>query len=118
MMSDSHDDRSPDLLTCEEAIDLLARYLDGELGEEPSGRLEEHLQRCRSCYSRHEFEKGLKRRIAGLGREPIRPEFERRIRGLVSRFSGGRREADDSSVPNSPEDPISPESYKGGQPWS
>ncbi|MFP3948399.1 MAG: anti-sigma factor family protein [Gemmatimonadota bacterium] len=75
-------------LTCDQAIRLLALYLDGELdGRSRVERLEEHLRICQSCYSRHEFEKGLKEQLARLGREPVRPEFEKRIRNLVSRFS-------------------------------
>jgi len=74
-------------MSCEEAIRQIASYLDGELERGPSAKLEEHLERCRSCYSRHEFEKGLKERVAELGEESPRPEFEERIRSLVSRFT-------------------------------
>lgn len=73
-------------LGCREAIRALAAYLDGELEGPSRGRLEEHLEICRSCYSRHEFEKGLKERLADLGEEKIRPGFQARIRSLVSRF--------------------------------
>ena len=91
-------DAADEALTCDEAIRRLALYLDGELGRASSGELEDHLRRCRSCYSRHEFEKGLKAHLARLGREPVRPEFEDRIRGLVSRF--GRDEADGERRPS------------------
>lgn len=77
-------------LSCEEAIRLLASYLDGELEGGSAAQLEDHLDRCRSCYSRHEFEKGLKDRVASLGEERPRSEFEERIQGLVSRFAGSR----------------------------
>lgn len=77
-------------LSCEEAIRLLASYLDGELESGSAVQLKDHLDRCRSCYSRHEFEKGLRERIAGLAEEPLRPEFEERIQGLVSPFAGSR----------------------------
>lgn len=73
-------------LGCREAILALAAYLDGELESASRGRLEEHLEICKSCYSRHEFEKGLKQRLADLGEEKVRPGFQARIRSLVSRF--------------------------------
>jgi anti-sigma factor RsiW len=85
-------------LTCEEAIRLLVDYLDDELVEERRGDLERHLDVCRSCYSRREFEKGLKEQVSGLGREPVRPDFQERIRALVGRF--GRPGIDDVSVGN------------------
>lgn len=90
-------------LSCEEAIRLLASYLDGELERGSSAKLEDHLERCRSCYSRHEFEKGLKERVAALREASPRPEFEERIRGLVSRFS--RAGSSGSSVPAGEDDP-------------
>jgi len=76
-----------EMLTCEQAIRRLAAYLDDELDARSRSRLEDHLDRCRSCYSRHEFEKGLKRQLSDLARGPVRPEFEDRIRSLVSRFA-------------------------------
>lgn len=97
--SDPQDLDDRDVLACDEAIRLLARYLDGELERESRGKLEEHLNLCRSCYSRHEFEKGLKEQLARLGQEPVRPEFQERIRGLVSRFSrAGRKARGDGAV--------------------
>lgn len=74
------------VLTCEQAIRLLVEYLDDELDAGRRGDLEHHLDICRSCYSRREFEKGLKEQVSELGREPVRPEFQERIRALVGRF--------------------------------
>lgn len=76
----------PRWLTCEEAVRLLAAYLDQELQHEDHQHVERHLQHCRSCYSRAEFEKHLKQQLGQLGREPVRPEFEGRIRSLIARF--------------------------------
>ena len=76
------------LLTCEDALKLLPAYLDGELESSEHQNVERHLERCRSCFSRSEFEKRLKHQIRGLGREPVQPEFQERIRGLITRFEG------------------------------
>lgn len=77
---------SESTMSCEEAIGLLLDYLDDELEPDRRGDMEEHLDRCRSCYSRHEFEKGLKSRVGELGRGPVPTEFQTRIRALVGRF--------------------------------
>jgi anti-sigma factor (TIGR02949 family) len=77
------------MLECAEAIRLLVEYLDNELSTGRRDDLERHLEMCRSCHARHEFEKGLKDQIAGLGRETIRPEFRNRILSLVDRFPYG-----------------------------
>lgn len=76
----------PNQLECEEAIRRLAEYLDGELGDRESAELEGHLETCRSCWSRAEFEQRLRERMAALGRQGVRPSFERRIRDLLERF--------------------------------
>jgi anti-sigma factor RsiW len=71
---------------CEEALRLLASYIDGELAGGDRIDLERHLQTCRSCYSRAEFEKRLKTQLGELRRRPVNPAFEERIRRLIRRF--------------------------------
>jgi anti-sigma factor (TIGR02949 family) len=80
---------SKEVLTCQEAIRMLVEYLDNELDRDRSGALEDHLEACRGCRSRHEFEKGLRDRVSALGRAPVDPDFQDRIRALVSRFGAG-----------------------------
>jgi anti-sigma factor (TIGR02949 family) len=74
------------MINCEEALRRLAEYLDAELLGESSREMEQHLERCRSCFSRVEFEKRLKSCTAELRREPVPPDLERRIRALVGTF--------------------------------
>ncbi|MGH7539377.1 MAG: anti-sigma factor family protein [Gemmatimonadota bacterium] len=73
-------------MRCEEAIRLLAEYLDGGLGDEHGVGLRRHLEACRSCWSRAEFERRLRAQLAGLRRREVTPAFERRIRTLIRRF--------------------------------
>jgi anti-sigma factor RsiW len=74
------------ITNCEEALRLLAAYLDGELGTDEHQALEHHLSLCRSCCSRAEFERHLKAQLRDLRRAGVRPEFEQRIRELISQF--------------------------------
>jgi len=73
-------------INCEEALRRLAEYLDAELHGEPQREMEQHLELCRSCFSRAEFEKRLKACTAELRREPVSPELERRIGALLDTF--------------------------------
>lgn len=77
--------------SCEDALRLLARHLDRELDDTTHAEMERHLERCRSCYSRAEFEDRLKEDLAALGREPVRPELSARVQTLIRSFpvSGG-----------------------------
>jgi len=74
------------VIDCEEALRRLFEYLDAELHGEPQREIEQHLERCRSCFSRVEFEKRLKAYTAELGREPVPSELEGRIRKELDSF--------------------------------
>jgi len=74
------------VIDCEEALRRLFEYLDAELHGDHQRELERHLERCRSCFSRLEFEKRLKVRTAQLGREPISSDLEQRIHRLLDSF--------------------------------
>lgn len=76
----------PTMMTCEDALRLLAAYLDGELGAAHRHELDDHLARCRSCFSRAEFERRLKTQLSALREQPVKPSFEERIRELIDRF--------------------------------
>ena len=75
-----------EIRSCEDALRVLAAHLDGELDGSTGQGLEEHLERCRSCYSRAEFERRLKARLTDAGREPVRPELADRIHRLIRAF--------------------------------
>lgn len=78
---------SEKIIDCEEALRRLADYLDAELSGEHRREVDHHLQRCRSCFSRAEFEKRLKTRLAEIGHKPVGDEFEQRIRSLITQFT-------------------------------
>jgi anti-sigma factor (TIGR02949 family) len=78
---------SESIMKCEQALQLLAAYLDRELDHPDQGELERHLEACRSCYSRLEFEKQLKSRLADLGHREPDPAFADRIRRAVRQFT-------------------------------
>ena len=73
-------------IDCEEALHRLLDFLDAELHVESLQELEQHLERCRGCFSRFEFEKRLKAHIAELGSEPVPAELHHRIRKVLDNF--------------------------------
>lgn len=74
-------------MTCDEALRLLAAFLDGELDGLSQAAVERHLDLCRGCYSRAEFERRLKAEIGRLGREEVSSGFEARVRGILDSFT-------------------------------
>lgn len=78
---------SKDHLTCEEVIEQLFVYLDRELADpELSAAIDEHLERCRDCYTRAEFEKKLRNKVAETTASKAPERLYRRIRGLLDQF--------------------------------
>jgi anti-sigma factor (TIGR02949 family) len=91
---------NPMPINCDEALRLLAAYLDDELHAGAHERVERHLELCRSCFSRAEFERRLKGEINRLAREEIPPSFEQRVRRLLDSFvaSPGGNPADEPRI--------------------
>lgn len=73
-------------ISCEEVIKELFAYLDREVDEGLSERIEHHLERCRDCFSRAEFEKKLrdclKRSTEASAPERLRQRIHQAIRNF------------------------------------
>lgn len=86
-MSSPHVPHERDDIGCLKALEMFYSYLDQELTDPESvAEFEHHLEHCRSCYSRAEFEGLLTERLkAAAGtRAPI--ALRNRLRGLMSDF--------------------------------
>ena len=80
-------DRDRQDMGCLEAIEVFYAYLDGELdGPESAADFEHHLDHCRSCFSRLEFESLLTKRLKqqASGRAP--DALRRRLKILMENF--------------------------------
>ncbi|HWQ39845.1 MAG TPA: zf-HC2 domain-containing protein [Burkholderiales bacterium] len=73
-------------ISCEEALKRLYEHLDRALDATEAAEIEHHLETCRACFSRAEFEKRLKERLAAIGREQAPEALQRRVRELLRRF--------------------------------
>ena len=77
----------PRTIDCEEALRRLFEYIDAELAGERQREVDHHLERCRSCFSRVEFEKRLKAHVGELGTEPVDPALQQRILKVLDEFT-------------------------------
>jgi mycothiol system anti-sigma-R factor len=62
-------------MNCQDCLDRMWQYIDGELDVESTDELQRHLAQCRECFSEAEFERQLKamvRRACGAERAPER----------------------------------------------
>ena len=83
-----------EITSCAEALRLLAAHLDGELDDHQHHEVDRHIRKCRSCFSRAEFERRLKANVAELAREPVPSEVGERIQALLKEFSAAPQHSD------------------------
>jgi anti-sigma factor (TIGR02949 family) len=72
---------------CLQAIEALYAYLDGELDDPDSiAEFEQHVDHCRSCFSRIEMERALKQRIQKTARHATPEELRDRVAKLMKKL--------------------------------
>lgn len=77
---------SPRGMTCEEVIEQIFAYLDGDMDEASTASIRHHLEHCRDCFTRAEFEKKLRIRIAETATVKAPERLHRRVRALLDDF--------------------------------
>jgi hypothetical protein len=65
---------------------LVAEYLDKELGPTARVQLERHIELCRHCYDRVEFERLLKSRLTSLRTAVSSETLHARVETLLGSF--------------------------------
>ena len=73
-------------ITCDEVLLKLHAYLDQEVDAPTEADIDAHLHECRECFSRAEFEKALKRKIATAGEITPPDDTRGRLEALIKRF--------------------------------
>jgi mycothiol system anti-sigma-R factor len=73
-------------IDCEEVIANLFAYLDNETAPENRTDIELHLEECRACFSRAEFEKALRAKVSQLGDEEAPVTLRQRVKALLDQF--------------------------------
>lgn len=73
-------------MSCEEVLRELLAYLDREIDAETAARIDRHLDACRGCFSRAEFERQLKARVKAAGEKAAPGRLRARIKDIVDKF--------------------------------
>jgi mycothiol system anti-sigma-R factor len=83
----THDEHAHEDIGCLKAIEMFYAYMDGELADTESvAEFEHHLEHCRSCFSRAEFEGLLTERLRKLAAERAPDALRDRLRILMDNF--------------------------------
>ena len=73
-------------IDCAQALKRLIEFIDRELADADRDVIERHLQTCRSCLSRAEFERALKGKLRGLSQGAVPSKTLDRITALMQEF--------------------------------
>ena len=73
-------------ISCEEVLSKLHAYLDQEVDAPSESEIDAHLHECRECFSRAEFERALKKKVAGVAEVATPEDTRKRLESLIKRF--------------------------------
>ncbi|MGH7947254.1 MAG: anti-sigma factor family protein [Opitutaceae bacterium] len=73
-------------MTCEEALKHLVAYLDRETDAHTAAEIQRHLEECRGCFSRAEFERKLKGYARDAGSSTAPERLRARIKEVIKKF--------------------------------
>jgi anti-sigma factor (TIGR02949 family) len=89
-MTDSKKSKNIREIDCDEVMRQLFDYLDGEVEETAEHEIHHHIDECRSCFSRVEFEKVLKERVRDSREQELPESLRDRVTDLMQNFSAAK----------------------------
>jgi mycothiol system anti-sigma-R factor len=73
-------------MRCEDVLGELFAYLDRELDAPTAAAIDHHLQDCRGCFTRAEFERKLKAHLRAAADKPAPARLRARVKSILERF--------------------------------
>jgi anti-sigma factor (TIGR02949 family) len=73
-------------MSCEEVLKHLVAYLDREMDAHTEAEIKWHLEECRGCFSRAEFERKLKTYVREAGSSTAPERLRARIKDVIKKF--------------------------------
>ena len=89
-MTDSKKTKTVREIDCDEVMRQLFDYLDGEAEETAEHEIHNHIDECRSCFSRVEFERVLKERVRDSREQELPESLRDRVTDLMKEFSAAK----------------------------
>lgn len=72
--------------SCEKVLQGIWEYLDRDMAASDVAEIEKHLDLCRSCFSRIEFEQLLRSHMKNKTNHLCPEKLKKRIRDLIDQF--------------------------------
>ena len=75
------------IISCREAVSRMFEFLGGVITSQQKKELDVHLEKCRHCCDRFEFERLFKEELANVaGKEKAPKGLVKRVEGLLKEF--------------------------------
>ena len=74
------------MTSCEKIVDGIWEFLDKEMTPEAVVELQKHLDLCRSCFSRYEFERALRENIRSKTNHTCPEKLKVRIQQIIELY--------------------------------
>jgi len=88
------------MIDCRETLKRFYDYLDRELTQIRAREVEEHLDRCRDCFDRFEFEKSFGKFVSTSGQQPVDTgQLKAHIRARLNQMESSGPEAGEELFP-------------------
>lgn len=71
------------LISCEEAMERMFEYIDGVLAGIPHSELEHHIETCRGCLKKLDFQLKLKKRLSAVKPAPVSRKLAERLNRIL-----------------------------------
>lgn len=78
----------PDGMSCDEVMEVLQAYLDGEVDAETARKVAEHLDQCSMCDDESAVFRNIKQSLAARS-EPVDPDVMASLRAFGDRLVSG-----------------------------
>ncbi len=73
-------------ISCQEALKRVFDYIDNHIEDVSRDEFEQHIEKCRHCFDRVEFEKLLKSRLRTLQARRSTDRLRKRVDDIITKF--------------------------------
>jgi anti-sigma factor (TIGR02949 family) len=78
------------MLSCQEALEWMYEFMDGELPDADADKVDRHFQRCTACYPHLRLEESFRSRLrTAVGAARVPDDVRHRVMDLLAREEAG-----------------------------
>jgi mycothiol system anti-sigma-R factor len=74
-------------ISCNEALEKMFEYIDGALAGKSHSELEQHIETCKGCLKKLDFQLKLKKRLTKVKPESVSKGLAKRLNNILNSYS-------------------------------